>query len=205
MCLTSRIPLALGATVPAAPVAPRGAQPGPASSITIGQLIDIKPPSNPIWSRDGRRIVFPWGRAGVSNLYPAPADGSAKPVQLTTDGVPGNVFWSPDSASLLFFRGASLMALPLDGSAPKPRLANFAGRSPSVSRDGTRIVYLSGGVGGARGGGGGRGGGRGRGGAAPAEPAPEPAGPPQPTENPNRAPREVAHRPVTTVHGPNPP
>jgi hypothetical protein len=36
----------------------------------------------------------------------------------------------------------------LDGSAPKPRFADFAGRSPSVSRDGTRIVYLSGGAGG---------------------------------------------------------
>ena len=61
-------------------------------------------------------------------------------------GVPGNVFWSPDSKSLLFFRGGTaLMTLPLDGTPPTPRFGDFAPRSPSVSRDGTKIVYLAGG------------------------------------------------------------
>src|SRR5258705_5648731 len=147
MRLTSTIPLILLVALSSATVAPRAAQPRAASPITIEQLIDIKHPSNPIWSRDSRRIVFTWERAGVANLDLVPADGSTKPVQLTTDGLPVNVFWSPDSASLLFFRGASLMTLPLDGSTPKPRFSDFAGRSPSVSRDGTRIVYLSGGAG----------------------------------------------------------
>jgi dipeptidyl aminopeptidase/acylaminoacyl peptidase len=184
MRLTSTIPLALLAALSATTVAPRAAQSRPASLLTIEQLIDIRHPSNPVWSRDSKRIAFTWERAGVSNLYVVPADGSAKPVQLTTDGVPGGVFWAADSASLMFFRGASLMTMGLDGSAPKPRFADFAGRSPSVSRDGTRIVYLSGGAGGAGGGGGrgGRGGGRGRGAAAPAEQPAQPAGPPQPTE-----------------------
>src|SRR5260221_1270830 len=143
MRLTSTMPLAVGARVVSAAGAPRAAQPRAASSITIDQLIDINPPSNPIWSRDSRRIVFTWERAGVANLYLVPAGGSAKPAQLTTDGVPGNVFWSPDSASLLFFSGASLMTLPLDGSGQKPRFADLAGRSPSVYRDGTKIVYLA--------------------------------------------------------------
>jgi dipeptidyl aminopeptidase/acylaminoacyl peptidase len=145
------------------------AQPRAATPLTIEQLIDIKHPSNPVWSRDSRRIAFTWERAGVANLYVVPADGSARPVQVTTDGVPANIFWSPDSASILFFRGATLMALPLDGGAAKPRLTDFAGRSPSVSRDGTRIVYLAGGAGGGRGG---RGGGRGR---PPSPAAAEPA------------------------------
>src|SRR6478735_774555 len=87
----------LAATALALPtVAQRAAAP-----ITIDQLIDIKHPSNPVWSRDSRRIAFTWERAGVANLYVVPADGSAKPVQVTTDGVPGNVFWSADSRSLL--------------------------------------------------------------------------------------------------------
>jgi dipeptidyl aminopeptidase/acylaminoacyl peptidase len=133
ICLAAAAALAIGAALP------RAAQPR-ASALTIEQLIDIKHPSNPVWSRDSRRIAFTWERAGVSNLYVVPADGSAPPKPVTTDGVPGNVFWSPDSASLLFVRGSSLMNLPLDGGKPTPRLA---ARSLSVSRDGTKIAYLA--------------------------------------------------------------
>src|SRR5215471_14671281 len=71
--------------------------------ITIDQLIEIKHPSNPVWSRDSRRIAFTWERAGVANLYVVPADGSSTPVPVTNDGVPPGAFWSPDSRSLLFF------------------------------------------------------------------------------------------------------
>jgi dipeptidyl aminopeptidase/acylaminoacyl peptidase len=115
-----------------------------AGALSIEQLIDIKHPSNPVWSRDSRRIAFTWERAGVANLYVVPADGSARPAQVTTDGVPGNVFWSPDSSSLPFFRGGgALFSLPLDGTGAKPRFGDFAPRSPSVSRNGTKIVYLA--------------------------------------------------------------
>jgi dipeptidyl aminopeptidase/acylaminoacyl peptidase len=138
------IPLAFLAAFSAATVVPRAAPPRAVSPLTIEQLIDIKHPSNPLWSRDGRRIVFTWERAGVANLYVVPADGSAKPAQLTKDGVPGSVFWSPDSKTLLFFRGGTaLMTLPLDGTAPVPRFGDFGPRSPSLSHDGTRIAYLA--------------------------------------------------------------
>src|SRR6188768_3516775 len=79
----------------------------PPAAITIEQLIDIKHPSSPMWSRDSKRIAFTWERAGVANLYVVPADGSSAPVQVTKDGVPGGLFWGPDG-SLLFFRGAAL-------------------------------------------------------------------------------------------------
>src|SRR5262249_44666814 len=122
---------------------PLPAQRAPAP-LKIDQLIDIKPPSNPVWPPDSRRIAFTWERAGVANLYVVPADGSSAPLQVTKDGVPPGVFWSPDGQSLLFFRGgAALMTLPLDGSAPTPRFADFAPRSPAVSRDGTRVAYLA--------------------------------------------------------------
>ena len=117
----------------------------PRAAITIEQLIDIKHPSNPMWSRDSKRIAFTWERAGVANLYVVPADGSSAPVQVTKDGVPGGLFWAPDSQALLFFRGGSaLMRLPLDGGAAAPvtQSGNNTVRSPSVSRDGTRFVYL---------------------------------------------------------------
>ncbi len=144
MRIISVVSLAILAALAAGGMGPSAAQPHAASPLTIEQVIDIRHPSNPVWSRDSRRIVFTWERAGVANLYVVPSDGSAKPAQLTKDGVPPNVFWSPDSASLLFVRGASLMRLPLDGSAPGPRFTDFPARSPSVSPDGTRIVYLSG-------------------------------------------------------------
>ena len=72
------------AVVSAAPHAQRPARP----SFTIDQLIDIKHPSNPQWSRDSAWIAFTWDRAGVSNLFVVPADGSARPRPLTTNGVP---------------------------------------------------------------------------------------------------------------------
>jgi dipeptidyl aminopeptidase/acylaminoacyl peptidase len=140
-----RLTLVAAIVAIAASAAPRAVQPrNPA--ITIDQLIDIKHPSNPIWSRDSKRIAFTWERAGVANLYVVASDGSSAPVQVTKDGVPGGLFWAPDNQSLLFFRGGStLMRLPLDGSAPEPvtQAGNYAVRSPSVSRDGTRFVYLS--------------------------------------------------------------
>src|SRR4051795_8516501 len=83
-----------------------------AAPLTIDQLIDIKHPSNPLWSRDSRRIAFTWERAGVANLFVVPADGSAKPTQVTTEGVPQGYFWSADSQSIEFVRGATLMSLP---------------------------------------------------------------------------------------------
>ena len=67
-----------------------------------------------MWSRDSRRIAFTWERAGVANLYVVPADGSAKPTQVTTEGVPGGYFWSADSQSIQFLRGTALMAMPLE-------------------------------------------------------------------------------------------
>ena len=137
------IALLAAVTLVVAAAAPRAAQTAAGRPITIDQLIDIRHPSNPVWSRDSKRIAFTWERAGVANLYVVPADGSSAPKQVTKDGVPGAVFWSPDSTTLLFFRDAALMTLPLDGRAPSPRFGDFAPRSPSVSRDGTKIVYLA--------------------------------------------------------------
>src|SRR5678815_741500 len=131
---------------------PRAVQPR-AGSLTIDQLIDIKHPSGAVWSRDSRRIAFTWERAGVANLYVVPADGSAKPTQVTTDGVPGGYFWSADSQSIQFLRGTALMAIPLSGGVATS-VTEIPGRSVSISRDGTRVVYLVGGAAGAGGGGG---------------------------------------------------
>ena len=73
-------------------------------SLTIEKLIDIKHPSDPVWSPDGRHVVFVWDRAGVSNLYLVDASGSGAPVALTnfTEGPVGGAFWSHDSKTIYF-------------------------------------------------------------------------------------------------------
>ena len=80
------------------------AQVAPHHPITIDQLIDIKHPSDPIWSPDGRHIAFVWDRAGVSNYYLTDASGRSQPVALTsfTGGQVGGAFWS-DDGNILYF------------------------------------------------------------------------------------------------------
>ena len=80
------IPFVLSNAVAAKPAQSNG-------RITIDQLIDIKHPSNPIWSPDGRHVAFVWDRAGVSNYYLADANGGT-PVALTnfSDGQVGGAF-----------------------------------------------------------------------------------------------------------------
>ncbi|HEY3383920.1 MAG TPA: prolyl oligopeptidase family serine peptidase [Vicinamibacterales bacterium] len=112
--------------------------------LTIEALLDIRHPSNPIWSRDSRWIAFMWERAGVSNLYVVAADGSAKPVALTTDGGPVvGPFWTADSKAIGFMRGGSLMRVSTDGrQPPTPFWAEAPGRGLAVSRDATQVAYL---------------------------------------------------------------
>ncbi|HET7698610.1 MAG TPA: prolyl oligopeptidase family serine peptidase [Vicinamibacterales bacterium] len=114
----------------------------PASrTLTIDQLIDIRHPSGPQWSRDSKWIAFTWDRAGVSNLYVVPADGSAKPRALTDTDAPQGYFWSARSDGIQFFQQGELMTIPLEGGAARP-LPGVTFRSPSVSRDGTRVAYV---------------------------------------------------------------
>ena len=145
--------------------------------LTIDALIDIKHPSNPVWSRDSRSIAFMWERAGVANLFVVAADGSSAPRAVTKDGDPvAGVFWSADSETLYFLRGNVLMRAAADGSeAPRAAWSPMPGRNMVASRDGRRVAYL---VGGGNGGGRGAGrGGRGRADAPVAEAAPPPSVP----------------------------
>src|SRR5437016_11421403 len=77
-------------------------QPVTPSRLTIEQLIDIRHPSNPMWSPDGRRVAFQWDRAGVSDWYIVDVDGTAAPhVALHTEGTRGLPKWSADGSSLI--------------------------------------------------------------------------------------------------------
>src|SRR5262245_37858917 len=110
--------------------------------ITIDNLFDIKHPSTPMWSPDGRHVAFVWDRAGVSNFYLADAgSAAAAPKALTSydGGAVGNAFWSKDSQKLYFSRDGDLWQVALSGGTPQavwntPAPESAITPSPDLSR-----------------------------------------------------------------------
>ena len=99
-------------------------------SLTIEQLIDIRHPSNPVWSPDGRQVVFVWDRAGVSKVYVSDLSGAA-PRELKDAGATlGSAFWSVDGRALLVPANGDLWRVPVDGGA---RTAVWATPQPETS------------------------------------------------------------------------
>ena len=127
-------------------VAPTAAQKSARSAkLTIEQLIDIKHPTNALWSPDGKHVVFTWDRAGVSNLYMASADGHGQPVALTSfrEGQVDAAFWSSDSQMVYFPHGGDLWEAPIGGGAVKPAWTTAARESDIVpSPDLTRVAFV---------------------------------------------------------------
>src|SRR5207253_966324 len=114
--------------------------------LTIEQLIDVKHPSNPVWSPDGKRVAFLWDRADVVNLYVANSDGTSEPVALTSypEGKVGDVFWSKDSSTIYFSRGGDLWQGAAVGGQP-PRAVWTTPTAEvefSPSPDRTRVAFV---------------------------------------------------------------
>src|SRR6266550_9390180 len=100
--MKTTLALAVAASALAYSAAGYRPQPGDSRRLTIEQMIDIRHPSAPMWSPDGRRVAFLWDRAGVSDWYIADSDGSAKPrMALRNDPPVGPVSWSADGQSLV--------------------------------------------------------------------------------------------------------
>jgi eukaryotic-like serine/threonine-protein kinase len=105
----------------------------------------------PIWTPDGRRIVYSRGQFSQGDLYWIPADGTGPAEALLVapeDQWAGDV--TPDGRTLLFRSGGagpvrSLHTLPLEGPrTPQPFLLNqFDNHSPSLSPDGHWVAYVS--------------------------------------------------------------
>ena len=103
----------------------------------------------PVWTPDGRRLIFALDRAGARNLFWQAADGTGA-VERLTDSPNQQIATavSPDGARLIFTEtapktGEDVMQVELDGTRRVTPLVQspFAERNGVVSPDGRWLAY----------------------------------------------------------------
>lgn len=108
--------------------------------------------STPIWTADGKTVVYMSAQSGVPHIYAKQADGSGseKPVQVTKDGMDIPDSFSPDGRYLVYERKLvnseatyHLWALPMfgDGKPFSVVQTTFEERDGEVSPDGKWMAY----------------------------------------------------------------
>ncbi|MGA2363354.1 MAG: protein kinase [Candidatus Aminicenantales bacterium] len=106
--------------------------------------------SFPIWTPDGKRLLFPWRKSLESNLFWQPYDGSSPMERLATNESgksPGS--WSADGKTLAFVEfhldtGTDIGMLDVGSGRVTPFLnSQFNEMHPEFSPDGRWIAYAS--------------------------------------------------------------
>jgi eukaryotic-like serine/threonine-protein kinase len=111
------------------------------SRATFGGTIN----ANPVWSPDGKRLVFYSDRAGPQNLFVQPSDGGGDAERLTTSGytdVAGS--WSPDGRTIAYIENGGIWVVGLGDRKAQRFLKTQANQtSPAFSPDGHWLAYVS--------------------------------------------------------------
>jgi serine/threonine-protein kinase len=105
--------------------------------------------SYPVWTPDGRRMIFSSERAGVRNMFRQAADGAGAVERLTeSPNLQSATAVSPDGRRLIFTEAApktgdDVMAIELDGTHLVTPLVQspFSERNGIVSPDGRWLAY----------------------------------------------------------------
>lgn len=104
----------------------------------------------PLWSGNGKEIIFSQEHGGAANLYEKPADGSGNEVELTSGPeVKRASSWSPDGKTVAFVQMDNgipdIWMLPMTGDRkPYPFVVDqFNKQSPQFSPDGHWLLYMS--------------------------------------------------------------
>jgi serine/threonine-protein kinase len=102
--------------------------------------------TNPIWSPDGKRLVYGSSNPAIVNFYAINVDGSGKPEHLApSDSSQGVSSWSA-AANAIAFLSSGIWVLPMEGDR-KPwlflKLPPFRLRYPEISPDGHWMAYVS--------------------------------------------------------------
>jgi len=101
----------------------------------------------PVVSPDGLHIAFLSDRTGSDEVFVVSTDGTREKQLTNTPGEKSALAWSRDGKQILFSDFANdtsdLYAINTDGSK-QSEIAKVPGRGPTLSPDGSRLVYMTG-------------------------------------------------------------
>ena len=119
-------------------------------------FLDPGDDESPVWTPDGRQVVFTSGRDGEANLHLRAADGTGPVERLSASpDLQWPQSWSPDGRTLVFSRrvrtgpaaaqtlDTMMMRLDADRTVAPLLVTEFTESNPAVSPDGRWIAYRS--------------------------------------------------------------